>query len=112
MATLAEETHAQKPERAHERETAVLNPGMPLDLARIATVQVNRSAVERRTTTLPARRTVKKAWQAAWLLRAITCIDLTTLAGDDTPGNVRRLCAKARRPVRTDILEPLHVLHL
>ncbi|MGZ3637811.1 MAG: deoxyribose-phosphate aldolase [Ktedonobacterales bacterium] len=85
---------------------------MPLDLARIAAVQVNRSAVERRAATLPARRTVKKEWQAAWLLRAITCIDLTTLAGDDTPGNVRRLCAKARQPVRGDILNALGVAHL
>ena len=75
------------------------NPGLPLDLERVAAVQVNRSAVERRAATLPTRRTVKKEWQAAWLLRAITCIDLTTLAGDDTPGNVRRLCAKARQPV-------------
>ena len=55
------------------------------------------------------RRTVKKDWQAAWLLRAITCIDLTTLSGDDTPGNVRRLCAKARQPVRDDMLEALGV---
>src|SRR5207248_7410493 len=55
----------------------------------------------------PARRTVKKAWQAAWLLRAVTCLDLTTLQGDDTPGNVRRLCAKARQPVRREILERL-----
>ncbi|MGZ3601478.1 MAG: deoxyribose-phosphate aldolase [Ktedonobacterales bacterium] len=85
---------------------------MPLDLARIAAVQVNRSAVERRAATLPARRTVKKEWQAAWLLRAITCIDLTTLAGDDTPGNVRRLCTKARQPVRGDILNGLGVAHL
>jgi len=64
----------------------------------------NRSAAERRAATLPARRTVKKAWQAAWLLRAVTCLDLTTLQGDDTPGNVRRLCAKARQPVRQDVL--------
>jgi deoxyribose-phosphate aldolase len=56
---------------------------------------------------MSTRRTVKKEWQAAWLLRAITCIDLTTLAGDDTPGNVLRLCAKARQPVRRDILEAL-----
>src|SRR5262245_2490780 len=76
------------------------NPGVPLDLACVEDIRVNRSAVERRAATLPARRTVKKEWQAAWLLRAITCIDLTTLAGDDTPGTVRRLCAKARRPVR------------
>ncbi len=69
--------------------------------------QVNRSAVERRAATLPARRTVKKEWQAAWLLRAITCIDLTTLQGDDTPGNVLRLCAKARRPVRQEVLDAL-----
>src|ERR1700716_3579410 len=83
------------------------NPGMPLDLDWVRQVSSNRSAVERRAATLPARRTVKKEWQAAWLLRAITCIDLTTLAGDDTPGNVRRLCAKARQPVRADLLEAL-----
>lgn len=70
-------------------------------------VSVNRTAAERRAGTLAARRSVKKAYQAAWLVRAITCIDLTTLAGDDTPGRVRRLCAKARRPVREDILEAL-----
>jgi deoxyribose-phosphate aldolase len=88
------------------------NPGTPLDLERVRALRVNRSAVERRAATLPARRTVKKEWQAAWLLRAITCMDLTTLAGDDTPGNVRRLCAKARRPVREDILDALGVGHL
>jgi deoxyribose-phosphate aldolase len=63
--------------------------------------------VERRAATLGTRRSVKKDWQAAWLLRAITCMDLTTLAGDDTEGRVRRLCAKARRPVRPDLLEAL-----
>src|SRR5947208_11698070 len=73
----------------------------------VSRVQFNRSAVERRAATMNTRRTVKKEWQAAWLLRAITCIDLTTLSGDDTPGNVLRLCAKARRPVRQDILEAL-----
>ena len=83
------------------------NPGMPLDLDRVARVQANTSAIERRAATLPGRRTVKKAYQAAWLARAITCIDLTTLAGDDTPGRVRRLCAKARQPVRADILDAL-----
>ncbi len=88
------------------------NAGMPLDLSLIEDVQVNRSAVERRADTLPKRRTVKKDWQAAWLLRAMTCIDLTTLAGDDTPGNVRRLCAKARQPVRLDLLAALGVGHL
>jgi len=65
--------------------------------------------VERRTATLPTRRSIKKEYQAAWLLRAITCIDLTTLAGDDTPGRVRRLCAKARQPVRPDMLARLGV---
>jgi len=85
------------------------NPGMPLDLDWVMGAHVNRSAVERRTATLPARRSIKKEWQAAWLLRAITCIDLTTLAGDDTPGRVRRLCAKARQPVRPDMLAALGV---
>src|SRR5580658_5480213 len=83
------------------------NPGIPLDLDWAESIRVNRSAVERRAASLPARRTVKKKHQAAWLLRAITCIDLTTLGGDDTPGNVRRLCAKARQPVKTELLEQL-----
>src|SRR5574337_211602 len=83
------------------------NPGMPLELDWVRDVRENRSAIERRAATLATRRTVKKEWQAAWLLRAITLMDLTTLSGDDTPGRVRRLCAKARRPVRADLLEAL-----
>ena len=83
------------------------NPGMPLDLDWVAVAFVNRSAVERRTASLPTRRSIKKDWQAAWLLRAVTCIDLTTLAGDDTPGRIRRLCAKAKQPLRPDMLEAL-----
>ncbi|HXZ06232.1 MAG TPA: deoxyribose-phosphate aldolase, partial [Ktedonobacteraceae bacterium] len=83
------------------------NPGMPLDMDWVRQVRVNRSAVERRAATIPTRRTVKKEWQAAWLLRAITCIDLTTLQGGDTPGNVLRLCSKARHPVRQELLEAL-----
>ena len=85
------------------------NPGLPLELDWVREIRVNRSAVERRAATFGTRRTVKKAWQAAWLLRAVTLMDLTTLAGDDTPGRVRRLCAKARRPVRADLLEALGV---
>ena len=88
--------------RGHQR-----NPGFPLDLDWVERVRMNRSALERRAQTLPGRRTVKKDWQAAWLLRAITFIDLTTLNSDDTPGRVERLCAKARHPVRQDILEGL-----
>ncbi len=83
------------------------NPGTPLDLDRVREVRVNRSAVERRTATLVNRRSVKKQWQAAWLLRAVQCMDLTTLSGDDTPGTVRRLAAKARQPVREDLLRSL-----
>ena len=75
----------------------------------VDSVRVNRSAVERRVNTLGGRRTVKKDWQAAWLLKAIQCMDLTTLQGDDTAGKVRRLCAKARHPVRQDILDALGV---
>jgi deoxyribose-phosphate aldolase len=92
------------------------NPGMPLDLEWVRHAPVNRSAVERRAATLGRRRSVKKQWQAAWLLRAIQSIDLTTLSGDDTPATVRRLAAKAREPVRPDLLRalgladpPLHV---
>src|SRR6266516_4773405 len=87
--------------------THARNPGMPLDMDWVRQVRVNRSAVERRAATIPTRRTVKKEWQAAWLLRAIPCIDLTTLQGDDTPGNVLRLSAKAQHPVRRDLLEAL-----
>ncbi len=86
---------------------SIRNPGVPLDLDWFVDARINRSAVERRTATLPKRRTIKKEWQAAWLLRGITCIDLTTLAGDDTPGRVRRLCAKAKYPLRPDMLAAL-----
>ena len=85
---------------------------MPLELEWVEDVRVNRSAVERRAATLRTRRTVKKQWQAAWLLRAVTLMDLTTLAGDDTPGRVRRLCAKARRPVREDLLDAMGATQL
>ena len=83
------------------------NPGMPLDLGWIRDIRINRSAVERRAGTIPTRRSVKTAWQAGWLLRAVSLMDLTTLSGDDTPGRVLRLCAKARRPVRQDLLQEL-----
>ncbi|MFP7569553.1 deoxyribose-phosphate aldolase [Marivita sp. S2033] len=83
------------------------NPGMPLDLDWVMRATANRSAIERRAASLPGRRSVKKEYQAAWLCRAITCIDLTTLAGDDTVGRVNRLCAKARQPVRSDLLKAL-----
>jgi len=85
------------------------NPGIAFDGDVIDSLRVNRSAAERRVATLPGRRTVKKEWQAAWLLKAITCMDLTTLAGDDTPGRVRRLCAKARQPVRQELLDAMGV---
>jgi deoxyribose-phosphate aldolase len=88
------------------------NPGMPLDLDLVLAQRVNRSAAERRAATIPTRRTVKKQWQAAWLLRAVTLIDLTTLSGDDTPGTVRRLCAKAMHPLRADLEQALGVEEL
>ncbi len=83
------------------------NEGIPFDADLFKDININRSAVERRAATLSGRRSVKKQWQAAWLLKAISCIDLTTLAGDDTQSNVLRLCAKAKSPVRLDILESL-----
>ncbi len=86
------------------------NEGTELELGWFRHAQVNLSAAERRASTLLTRRTVKKEWQAAWLLKAITLIDLTTLAGDDTPGRVRRLCAKAKNPVRRDLLEEMGML--
>lgn len=83
------------------------NEGIPFNPDVFKDIRINRSAVERRTATIGTRRSVKKEWQAAWLLRAVSCIDLTTLAGDDTPGNVQRLCRKARQPVRRDLLQAL-----
>ena len=83
------------------------NIGTELDLGWVRHTHINPSAIRRRASTLASRRSVKKQWQAAWLLRAITCLDLTTLSGDDTESNVLRLCAKARQPVRSDIMRSL-----
>ena len=85
------------------------NRGIPLNLDWVQQVRVNTSAVERRTQTHVTRRTVKKEWQAAWLLRAITCMDLTTLSGDDTDERVRRLCAKARQPLQHELIKRLGI---
>lgn len=86
---------------------AVSQPGIEFDAGWVDRVRVNLSAAERRVDTLPKRRTVKKAWQSAWLLKAVSLMDLTTLSADDTAGRVSRLCAKARAPVRADLLEAL-----
>ncbi|KIC49973.1 deoxyribose-phosphate aldolase [Tateyamaria sp. ANG-S1] len=95
-------TNAQLPQVTEPR-----NPGTKLDLDWVARVQANTSAIERRCATLPGRRSIKKDHQAAWLLKAISCIDLTTLSGDDTERRVQRLCAKARQPVRAEMLDAL-----
>lgn len=89
-----------------------MNTGVPLNLDWIGGVRVNTSAVERRIAALPARRTVKKDWQVAWLLKAITCMDLTTLSGDDTEERVRRLCAKAREPLSDSVKQALGIQDL
>ncbi len=89
------------------RDAVGRNPGMAFEPEWLKEVRINTSAVERRAANIPARRTVKKEWQTAWLLKALSCIDLTTLSGDDTPGRVKRLCAKARQPVRHEILDAL-----
>ncbi|USG62333.1 deoxyribose-phosphate aldolase [Sneathiella marina] len=99
MATISQ---LKKPNQDHAR-----NAGVPLRLDLLEDVRINLSAVERRASTLGGRRSVKKEHQAAWLLKAISCMDLTTLNGDDTAGRVKRLCAKARQPVRPDILRAL-----
>src|SRR5215813_7033920 len=88
------------------------NRGIPLDLDWVSDVRVNTSAVERRAQSHVARRTVKKDWQAAWLLRAISCMDLTTLSGDDTEERVRRLCAKAKQPVQPELEQRLGIEEL
>jgi len=95
------------PDHGHAR-----NVGIAFDADAVDSLRVNRSAAERRVGSLPGRRTVKKEWQAAWLLKAVQCIDLTTLSGDDTPGRVHRLCAKAMHPVRDDLLDAMGVADL
>src|ERR1700676_632158 len=85
------------------------NRGVPLNLDWVNAVRVNTSAVERRAQSLVTRRTVKKEWQAAWLLRAITCMGLTTLSGDDTDERVLRLCANAHQPLQQEIVQKLGV---
>src|SRR2546425_13284995 len=88
------------------------NRGTSLNLDWVESVRINNSAVERRAATLVARRTVKKDWQIAWLLRAISCMDLTTLSGDDTDERVRRLCAKARQPLQQELVKRLGIEEL
>jgi deoxyribose-phosphate aldolase len=90
------------------------NRRIPLNLDWVEEIRVNTSAVERRTGTITTRRTVKKDWQAAWLLRAIACMDLTTLSGDDSAERVKRLCAKAKQPLQDHIVKALGIeeLHL
>jgi deoxyribose-phosphate aldolase len=110
--TLISTSHAP-PRRGRERSFAVVaqavprNEGRALEMDWVDEIRINLSAAERRVASLPGRRTVKNEAQAGWLLKAISCIDLTTLNGDDTAGRVRRLCAKARSPVRADILDAL-----
>ncbi len=99
-------------ERPADGSNAHRNPGTPLMLEMFAAHAVNRSAAERRAATLVLRRSVKKIWQAGWLVNAIRCIDLTTLAGDDTADRVTRLCAKARRPLARHIVEGLGIAEM
>jgi deoxyribose-phosphate aldolase len=83
------------------------NEPQGLDLGWLNHIHVNKAAADRRAASLANRRTVKKEYQAAWLVKAIELIDLTTLSGDDTPGRVERLCMKAMRPLRSDLVEAL-----
>jgi len=102
---------AAEPVTLHGRPLAA-NRRIDLNLDWVDEVQVNTSAVERRTATIGTRRTVKKEWQAAWLLRAIACMDLTTLSGDDSAERVKRLCAKARRPLQDHLVKALGIEEL
>ena len=102
---------ATQPVMLYGREMTA-NRRIPLNLDWVEEVRVNTSAVERRAASQVARRTVKKEWQAAWLLRAISCMDLTTLSGDDTDERVRRLCAKARQPIQQEVVQKLGIQEL
>jgi len=101
--------HTDTPIATLNGRSLLSNRGIPLNLDWVQQVRVNTSAVERRAQTHTARRTVKKDWQAAWLLRALTCTDLTTLSGDDTDERVRRLCAKARQPIEHHLVKRLGI---
>jgi deoxyribose-phosphate aldolase len=103
------ETHSLTTARRSVSNHLDRNPGQALNLDWVMSAQANTSAIERRASTLSTRRSVKKSHQAAWLLRAVSCIDLTTLSGDDTEGRVYRLCDKAKNPIRQDILSQLDV---
>ncbi len=105
-------TESTKPIATLSARPLISNRGIPLNLDWVRQVRINTSAVERRAQTHVARRTVKKDWQAAWMLRAISCMDLTTLSGDDTEERVRRLCAKARQPIQGDLVKRLGVEEL
>ena len=67
---------------------------------------VDRVGAEARAATLASRsiKTTAKQWA---LDTAISMIDLTTLEGQDTPGKVRALCAKAKRPDPADPAVPM-----
>ncbi|HEV2399991.1 MAG TPA: deoxyribose-phosphate aldolase [Candidatus Sulfotelmatobacter sp.] len=108
----AHESYASNPIASLNGRALLPNIGIPLDLHWIHEVRVNTSAVERRAQSEVARRTVKKDWQAAWLLRAISCMDLTTLSGDDTDERVRRLCAKAKQPIQQELVQKLGIEEL
>ncbi|MGZ2259532.1 deoxyribose-phosphate aldolase [Roseobacter sp. A03A-229] len=107
MLSPAEETATTQASHQLPQVTEPRNPGLALDMDWVRALQANTSAIERRAASLPARRSVKKQHQAAWLLRAVTCIDLTTLSGDDTENRVARLCAKARQPVAQSLLDAM-----
>lgn len=102
-------TKTKKRQSKTETSHHIRNEVIPYDADIFNHININRSAVERRAATIGKRRSVKKQWQAAWLLKAVACIDLTTLSGDDTPSNVHRLCAKAQSPIRQDILQALNM---
>ncbi|PQM58695.1 MAG: deoxyribose-phosphate aldolase [Rhodobacteraceae bacterium] len=96
----------------HHSLNELRNQGLPYDEKLFLDISVNMSAIERRCATAIKRRAVKKESQVAWLLKAISCIDLTTLSGDDTPGRIRRLCAKAKSPIKRDLVDSLDVEEL
>ena len=85
------------------------NTPRPLDMAWVNSIDINLPACNLRAATHMKRRSVKKEYQAAWLLREVTCIDLTTLSGSDTPSNVSRMCFKAVNPIRSDLVTSLGV---
>lgn len=78
-----------------------------LEWARAA--RVSPTALARRAAAVGRARRRSGRSEPELLARAVRLLDLTTLAGDDTPDHVARLAAAAARPLRDGLWDRLHL---